>query len=281
MERHFARQKRQIQTRVISFKDKAFQLHQLRLQYIQLNARLNAARIPRSTKKALLIGINYLGKSNQLYGCINDVNAVQSYLVSKGFTCQSITDQTPLKPTRDNILHSFKQLLMNGIAGDVLVFEFSGHGMYVRDRNRDETDGYDESIVSKDMKYILDDDFKSLLVHLKKDVTLFALFDSCHSGTMLDLKYQYMDDKVHPNTETAGKVYMISGCMDSQTSAEAFIQKKAQGAMTWAWLECIKKNPTWRELLSSMRTLLKKGGYAQIPQFSTSTWVDLDSRIFI
>lgn len=300
MEQHFARQKRQIQTRLISFKDKAAQLQQLRLQQLRIQQlrlqqlrlqyanyiiRLNAARLkpalPRSTKKALLIGINYTG-SNQLYGCINDIHAVQTYLSTKGFTCQLMTDTTPLKPTRDNILNAFRQLLTNAVAGDVLVFEFSGHGMSIRDKNREEIDGYDESIVSKDMKIILDDEFKSLLVHLKKDVTLFALIDSCHSGTMFDLKYQYMEDKVHPKyTETAGKVYMISGCMDSQTSADAMIQNKFQGAMTWAWLESLKTSTTWRELLLSMRSLLKANRYNQIPQFSTGNWVDLDSRLFI
>ena len=83
--------------------------------------------------------------------------------------------------------------------------------------------------------------------------------DCCHSGTILDLKYQYMDvDKVNPkNLETAGKVYMISGCMDRQTSADVMIHKQAQGAMTWSLLNTLKPNITWRELLQSMRTLLK------------------------
>jgi hypothetical protein len=179
---------------------------------------------------------------------------------------------------------------VNAVAGDVLIFQYSGHGSYKRDTNRDETDGYDEAIVSRDMKYILDDEFKSLLVnYLKKDVILFALFDSCHSGTMLDLRYQYMDslhggaDVIYPkNLVTAGKVYMMSGCMDQQTSADAFIQNKAQGAMTWAFLETLKtKQTTWRELLRSMRTLLKEGGYDQIPQFSAGNLMDIDSFVFI
>ena len=31
-------------------------------------------------RRALLVGINYTGTSNQLYGCINDINNVGSYL---------------------------------------------------------------------------------------------------------------------------------------------------------------------------------------------------------
>ena len=291
----FALQKGQLHLKIIPFKEKAAQLSQLQSQYAAYIARLNAIRLnvrpqPRLTKKALLVGINYVGTGNALYGCINDVNAVNSHLSSKGFKCQLITDNTALKPTRETILNEFKLLLINAIAGDVLVFHYSGHGSYVRDKNKEEIDGYDEAIVSRDMKYILDDEFKSLLVnYLKKDVTLFALFDSCHSGTMLDLRYQYMDslhggaDVIYTkNLATAGKVYMMSGCMDKQTSADAFIQNKAQGATTWAWLESLKTTPpTWRELLRSMRTLLKNNGFNQIPQFSAGTLVDIDSRVFI
>jgi len=293
----FALQKGQLHLKVIPFKEKAAQLSKLQSQYAAYIARLNAARLnaarpqPRFTKKALLVGINYVGTGNDLYGCINDVNAVNAYLSSKGFTCQLITDNTALKPTRESILNEFKLLLVNAVAGDTLVFHYSGHGSYVKDTNGEEIDGYDEAIVSRDMKYILDDEFKTLLVnYLKKDVTLFALFDSCHSGTMLDLRYQYMDslhggaDVIYPkNLETAGKVYMMSGCMDTQTSADAFIDKKAQGATTWAFLESLKTKTfeTWRELLRSMRTLLKDNGYDQIPQFSAGTLVDIDSRVFI
>jgi hypothetical protein len=292
---NFAYQKRQILRKVISFKEKTLQLQQLRLQYAAYIASLNAVRpqirpVVRIKKKALLVGINYVGTSNALYGCINDVHNVNNYLVSKGFTCQIITDHTALKPTRDTILNAFKLLLLNAVAGDVLVFDFSGHGSYLRDTHREEVDGYDEVMVTKDMRRILDDELKTLLVkHLKKGVTLFVLMDCCHSGTILDLKYQYMDslygaDKVYPkNLETAGKVYMMSGCMDQQTSADAVINNTAQGAMTWAWLETLKTNPkvTWRELLRSMRTLLKTNGYAQLPQFSTGTLEDIDSTVFL
>lgn len=295
----FVRKQRQLQRKILPIKDKSYQLYQLRLQYAAYIARLNAIRKAqaqalaqaqrRSKKNALLIGINYVGTANQLNGCINDVNAVKAHLDTKGFTCQVMTDATTLKPTRDNILNSFKSLLSNAVAGDLLFFQYSGHGTYMRDTNKDETDGYDEALVSGDMKGVVDDELKTLLIqHLKKDVTLFAMFDSCHSGTILDLKYQYMDslhggaDVVNTkNLETAGKVYMISGCTDPQTSADAFINNKAQGAMTWAWLEGLKTSGTWRELLKQMRTLLKQGGYDQLPQFASGTLVDIDTKVFI
>jgi len=36
-------------------------------------------------KKALLIGINYTGTKNELYGCINDVESVKERITSNGF----------------------------------------------------------------------------------------------------------------------------------------------------------------------------------------------------
>jgi hypothetical protein len=244
------------------------------------------------SKKALLIGINYVGTSNELYGCINDALALKDMIGNKGFTNISLlTDLTPKKPTRSNILEEFKNLLMNCQDGDFLFFSYSGHGSYTFDRNNDELDGRDELIVSSDFKGILDDEFKSLIqTYLKSNVTLFALFDSCFSGSVLDLKYQYLDSLNYDNytenpktLDTFGNVIMISGCTDNQTSADAFFGKKANGAMTWSLLESLKENPScsWRELVKNMRGLLQTSQFEQIPQLSAGTFVDIDKQIFI
>lgn len=243
-------------------------------------------------KKALLIGINYTGTSDELYGCINDINSIKDRISIQGFTgIKVLTDLTPKKATRDNILQEFKNLLTNSQAGDFLFFSYSGHGSYTVDRNGDETDGRDELIVSCDLKGVLDDELKSLIqAHLKSDVTLFALFDSCFSGSVLDLKYQYLDslnyDKYSENEkqlDTPGNVLMISGCTDQQTSADAVFGGKPNGAMTWSLLECLKQKPncSWRELVINMRNLLKSLNYEQLPQFSCGNFVDIDTKIFI
>jgi hypothetical protein len=243
-------------------------------------------------KNALLVGINYTGTQNELFGCVNDVNSVKDRLSNNGFTTiNTLTDFTIKKPTRENILAEFKKLLVNSQAGDFLVFLYSGHGSYVLDKNGDEKDGYDELIVSCDLQGILDDDLKILISqYLKKDVTLFAMFDCCFSGTILDLKYQFLDslnyDKYtenEKNIETVGNVYMISGCTEQQTSADSYINNLAQGAMTWSLLESLKSssNETWRDLIKSMRSLLKTSQYEQIPQFASGNFVDIDSKVFI
>lgn len=243
-------------------------------------------------KSALLIGINYTGTRNQLYGCINDTFSIKERIEKNGFKNITVmTDLTDKKATRANILQDFTKLLTNSQAGDLLFFLFSGHGSYAIDKNGDENTGYDQLIVPCDLNVILDDELKQIIqTNLKPNVTLFAMFDSCFSGSVLDLKYQYMDslnyDKYTENNkqlETLGDVFMISGCNDKQTSADAVFNNKANGAMTWSLLEAIKTNSncTWRELVKNMRDLLKKSKFSQIPQFSCGKFKNIDTPVFI
>ena len=242
-------------------------------------------------KNALLIGCNYIGTPNELSGCINDVVNIQNKLKNQyGFNNILImTDNTSKKPTKANILDEIKVLLNNSKSGDKLFLAFSGHGTTMKDIAGDEKDGLDELFVPIDFNCISDDEIKLLINNnLKKDVTLFALFDCCHSGTILDLRYQYFDSENYDNstentkeTETIGNVIMISGCMDNQTSADAYINSKYQGAMTWAFLDTVNKNPnlTWKELITTMRSSLKTSKYEQIPQLSSGKKLDLTTKI--
>jgi hypothetical protein len=241
---------------------------------------------------ALLVGINYFGTDYELQGCINDTNSI-NLLISeyKYQNIKILTDNSEIKPDRNNILKEFENLLINSQEGDVLLFFYSGHGSYVLDNNNNEVTGYDQTIIPCDFNKITDDELKIIIqTNLKKNVTLIALFDCCYSGTVLDLKYQYMDSLDNNNftennneSETIGNVIMISGCSDIQTSSDANINNKNQGAMTWSFLEACKseKNITWRNLLIKMRDLLKKSNYRQIPQLSSGNFLNIDSAFFI
>lgn len=243
-------------------------------------------------KKALLIGINYLDTEYQLNGCINDTTRMKDILSSNGFNeFKILTDLTPTKPTKANILNELKNLILSCKSGDILFFYFSGHGSYTYDKNNDEIDGKDEMIISLDLQGIVDDELKTILQNnMSREITIIGLFDSCHSGTILDLKYNYLDSNNYDNytendkvSECQGNVIMISGCMDSQNSEEAFINNKIEGALTWSFIDCINKTPncSWRELLKSMRDLLKNNDFSQIPQLSTDSFYDIDSKLFI
>ena len=88
---------------------------------------------------AFLVGINYTGTINELYGCINDTKNVQDLLKTKyNFTDVTLlNDETPEKPTKQNILKGLQTLLSNTAAGDTAFFMFSGHGTRTVDFNKD------------------------------------------------------------------------------------------------------------------------------------------------
>ncbi|KAF7727017.1 Ca(2+)-dependent cysteine protease [Apophysomyces ossiformis] len=157
-------------------------------------------------KRALLIGINYFGTDAELSGCINDVSNIKDFLTTLyGFKEEDMViltdDQTDPKfiPTRVNILSAMQWLVHDAQPNDSFFFHYSGHGGRVVDVSGDEDDGYDETIYPVDFRdyegesgQIIDDDMHDLMVRpLPAGCRLTAIFDSCHSGTALDLPYVY------------------------------------------------------------------------------------------
>jgi hypothetical protein len=234
---------------------------------------------PKPKKTALLIGINYTNTTSQLGGCINDIQNISKLLKNKGYTCSLMTEFTPIKATKNNILKAFTQLLTNSKSGDSLFFHYSGHGTNTVDRNKDELDGRDEMICPCDFNMISDDELNKIIqTNLKPNVTLFALFDSCFSGTVLDLKYNYSPNVMNPRVaETKSNVIMISGCRDNQTSADTVINNQWCGAMTNAFLTCVNA-PSLNILVNNMRNYLKKNNYSQIPQLSSGQFLNINQH---
>ncbi|KKF97211.1 Metacaspase-1A [Ceratocystis platani] len=154
------------------------------------------------SRKALLIGINYVGTQAALRGCINDVNNVSRFLIERqGYRREDmviLTDNqtNPMgQPTKANILRAMSWLVAGAKANDSLFFHYSGHGGQTKDLDGDEDDGYDEVIYPVDFKtngHIVDDQMHHIMVRsLPAGVRLTAIFDSCHSGSALDLPYIY------------------------------------------------------------------------------------------
>jgi len=241
---------------------------------------------PTPTKRACLIGINYTNTDNELYGCVNDVAKIKDMLETKyNYLSNNVTTLLNAAATRNNILNEFTTLIKSANEGDTLFVSYSGHGSSTPDRNKDEIDGVDELIVSVDYYAILDDELKQIIdKYLKPNVKLFTLFDSCHSGTMLDLPYQYYktdsnEPIIHPNcSETKGEVICLSGCKDDQTSMDAYINANYNGAMTWAFVDVLSKNNnnklSWKLLIEQIRTTLQTGNFDQLPQLTSGVKSD-------
>ncbi|KAF8518458.1 peptidase C14, caspase domain-containing protein [Gautieria morchelliformis] len=153
-------------------------------------------------KKALCIGINYVGQSGELRGCHNDARNLVNFLCSHfGYKKDDIvvlTDDArdPRQvPTRANIIAAMRWLVRDARPNDSLFFHYSGHGGQTKDLDGDEADGFDEVIYPVDFKaasHIVDDEMHMIMVRpLPPGCRLTAIFDSCHSGSALDLPYIY------------------------------------------------------------------------------------------
>ena len=85
------------------------------------------------TKRAVMIGINYVGQSGQLSGCHNDVKNMKEYLMNvHGFEDRNITvlmdDGYHRNPTRSNITQAYRELVVSSRSGDTVFAHYSGHG---------------------------------------------------------------------------------------------------------------------------------------------------------
>ncbi|KAK0240981.1 caspase domain-containing protein [Armillaria nabsnona] len=230
-------------------------------------------------KRALCIGINYRNRPNELRGCIQDTKKIHQFLIQNDFKADDITvltDEMVKKPTRSNILNALSRLFQGAQSNDSLFLHYSGHGSQVPDTNGDEVDGKDESIESCDSSIIIDDDIHEMLRSLPSGCQLTALFDSCHSGTILDLPYTYnCIGQCYGTTaglDISADVICWSGAKDNQESADA----TEGGVMTRAFIEAFEKKPNqpYKDLLHSIRTIVECKRYKQIPQLGSSRQID-------
>jgi hypothetical protein len=259
-----------------------------------------------SNKFAVIISSNYPNTSSALNGCINDGINMIKFLNNKlkyleeniKFLNDKLITEPNNKSTKTNIINSLEEFinkinLLNSACELWIIY--SGHGTQVRDRNNDEvTDNYDEVIVPTDYNtsgFITDDVLYSILCKITNtNCKVMGFFDSCNSGTVLDLKHKYINGNVqsieNKNDELKCKVFMISGCKDSQTSADYFDHESNQfgGALTNAFLKQVIYKPNneikFITLINSIRKYLKKNRFTQIPQLTTNSNIDNNTFLY-
>lgn len=250
-----------------------------------------------STKCALIIGINYTGKQGaELNGCINDTSRISTFLKGRcGYQdsdIQLLTDDTIIKPTKQNIINGIKKLVqrVKDTNSKEVWFSYSGHGSYLSGNGgSEEQDSQDEALVPLDYDtqgLIRDDTLYDILVKaLPIECNLFSIVDACHSGTALDLPYLYRTDtgvKQQRTPENLANIIKISGCRDSQTSADAYISGKYQGALTFSFLKCMEDlnyNFTPKQLVQRCKLYLNSNNYPQIPTLTFSQMDSMDDIV--
>jgi len=151
-------------------------------------------------KKALLIGISTCKTEGypKLTGPHEDVYKMRDLLLEiYGYTPSEITILLDIEgyvqPTRDNILAAIAELVKDVKQGDQLYFHYSGHSTQ-RDnpRSNSEEDGRDECLVpldGEDMMIVDNQLHASLVEPLPSGSHLVAVLDTCHSGSLLDLRH--------------------------------------------------------------------------------------------
>jgi len=254
------------------------------------------------SKFAVLIGINKYDPSlnADLNGCVNDVENMYKLLTETyGFPHDNVRLLTDYRATSDMMIERINWLLEHNVPGDELVLHYSGHGSQVRDRDGDELNDYmDEILCPTDLDWddpFTDDKVSWLFANKADGVFLTFICDSCHSGSMtrtgtafsgpeekpdkpryiqppLDIKSREGAKELDVQKVGYGSLnhVLISGCRDDQTSADAYIDGKWQGAMTASLIQAIKNNPyrDWSKIHAGVISILNTNSYTQRPQLS-------------
>jgi hypothetical protein len=231
-----------------------------------------------------------------------------------GFRNADITLLTDLAATTKAMRAAIAGLVKGAKKGDVLLLHYSGHGSNVPDDNGDEADRRDEILCPTDLDWkdpLRDDWLRTTFDKLPAGVSLTAIMDCCHSGTntramrppdapsiprYLPNPWDIMAEE--SNRTLRGTVVgqlrasaraarkrtdavnanipelLITGCRDTQTSADAYIGGSYNGALTYYLVQAIKQAKgrlSYRDLHSRTVQQLKKGGYDQVPQLEGRT----------
>lgn len=180
------------------------------------------------------------------------------------------------------------------------------------EKNRDEADGRDEILCPTDLNWddtLRDDWLRTTFNGLAAGVNLTVIMDCCHSGSNTraieppdaPIKSRYLPSpwaiaaaesrrsmpkkvtgELRKSTRTARgskdvvdadiPEVLITGCRDTQTSADAFIKGRYNGALTFGLVEAIraaKGDLTYRELHDRASAVIRKRKFEQVPQLES------------
>lgn len=152
--------------------------------YRPVSASLPAPLSGTGRRRALCVGINrYPDPRHQLAGCVSDARMWADALGRLGFTASLLLDG---QATREAIDRELLGLVNSSTPGDVIVFQYAGHGTHVPDLNGDEEDGQDEALCPVDFAagaLYIDDDIAAAFARIPDGVNMTCFMDCCHSGT--------------------------------------------------------------------------------------------------
>jgi len=238
-------------------------------------------------KKALFVGINYVeDPAAILKGCVDDVQNMAAVLTTYyGYTPDNITmlydtsSDPSQAPTKANILAALQALAADSAQCDSIWFHYSGHGTPL-------TGGSGSAIVPVDYAeagLITDQDLFAIVQGIQCPAMI--LMDSCNSGSMCDLEWNYeylyglnfMRTQFNSQQIINPNIFMISGSKANQASAEILdtTTNEYEGAFTDAVLNVLRENSYTISLGKLMQAvcvwLVNRGISGQKPILSSSS----------
>jgi hypothetical protein len=226
-----------------------------------------------------------------------------------GFKPADISSLTDFAATKKAMQDAIAKAVRGAKKGDVVLIHFSGHGANVPDDNGDEADNRDEILCPTNLDWkdpLRDDWLRKTFDSVKDGVNLTVIMDCCHSGSNTraivapdaPIMSRYLPNPWDMMAEESGRALrgkvrvgmhgasraarqkkdvvkvdieevLITGCRDTQTSADARIGGSFNGALTYSMAETIraaKGKLSYADLHKGTLAKLKAGGFEQVPQ---------------
>ena len=183
-------------------------------------------------EKVLFVVVNTYEKPQYQLGVgpMNDAITVSMNHKKFGYKVVYLHNSTP------TIFKKWLKFLLKNTEKDLTIF-YTGHGCSIRDKNGDESDGYDEVLLF-DNGYVVDDELADYLVKYAHGQRIVLLSDCCHSGSMWDIQ-----SMMKAKTEVSPNIISISSAKDDQTAKQTKVEAKDQGIFSYYFWELMEDNP--------------------------------------
>jgi len=255
-------------------------------------------------KYAYFSGVNLFTDGNNLRGCVNDVVDIRERLVAKyKVNPDNIRMLTDYRATAKVELEHWDWIIgcCDPVEKDVLIIQNSSHGTNFRIRRNGVLDNYVSDVICPsdfdwDNNFISADMIHDKLQKVPPNTTVIFISDSCCSGNLVkrlsqkdsvpkrmlppeDILNRSIGQELQTKTIQSYvsiidsvNVIFLSGCQSNQTSADAYIDGRYNGALTAALKDVIDRMPevNWHTCHEEIHKYLTDGDYDQEPELKTS-----------
>lgn len=257
----------------------------------------------KQNKYAFMCGVNIFQSGNNLRGCVNDVMDVRERLVHKyAFKPDNIRVLTDTRATTKAQLEHIDWLISccDAVEHDLLVWDNSSHGTRFRIRHGDNLDNYEQDVICPhdfdwDKNFISADMIHERFDRIPPNTTMIFISDSCASGNLVKVLTDSKSKSIIPPEDILARsigrdielkrvedyvskidsvnILFLSGCQSQETSADAYIKGRYNGALTAALkavMDVDNSDMTWKEAHQIILHFLEQNDFEQHPQLKGS-----------